>query len=90
MGRELSKRDGPGAVRIREDVEVRAVMSDGTVTPLQLVIDGVALRLRVERAWLGYSNGVRLRYWSVVSGRLRFTLCYRADDLTWMVEELNA
>lgn len=80
-----------GQTKVHEAVEVYALFAGGQVTPRAFRWSGRTYTVdQVDQRWAGRNGGVRLFYFAVTAGGNAYKLCFNAQELHWMLEEVYA
>ncbi|OPZ87894.1 MAG: hypothetical protein BWY76_00244 [bacterium ADurb.Bin429] len=80
-----------GQTRVHEGVDVYAVFANGQVAPRAFRWSGRTYTVdQVHQRWTGRNGEVRLFYFAVTAAGNAYKLCFNAQELYWMLEEVYA
>ncbi len=75
--------------KVHEAVDVYAVFAGGQVLPRAFRWSGRTYTVdHVHQHWAGRNGGVRLYYFAVTAAGNAYKLCFNAQELNWMLEEV--
>jgi hypothetical protein len=75
--------------RVHESVDVYAVFMHGQVVPRAFRWAGRTYQVDVvNQKWAGRNGSVRLYYFAVTAAGNAYKLCFNAQELDWMLEEV--
>ncbi|HEY3415897.1 MAG TPA: DUF6504 family protein [Armatimonadota bacterium] len=78
-----------GQTKVHELVEVFAAFARGQATPRAFRWSGRVYTVeQVNQRWTGRNGGMRLFYFAVTAGGNAYKLCFNAQELDWMLEEV--
>jgi hypothetical protein len=80
-----------GQTRVHEGVDVYVVFANGGVVPRAFRWSGRTYTVdQVHQRWSGRNGEVRLFYFAVSAAGNAYKLCFNAQELQWMLEEVYA
>ena len=80
-----------GQTKVHEAVEVYAVFAKGLVVPRAFRWSGRTYTVdQVQQRWAGHNGNVRLYYFAITCAGNAYKLCFNAQELHWMLEEVYA
>jgi hypothetical protein len=78
-----------GQTKVHEDVDVYAVFAKGLLVPRAFRWSGRTYTIeQVHQRWSGRNGGMRLHYFAVSAEGNAYKLCFNAQELLWMLEEV--
>lgn len=80
-----------GQTRVHEAVDVYAVFAQGQIVPRAFRWSGRTYTVeQVHQRWDGKHGAIRLHYFAVTAAGNAYKLCFNAQELTWLLEEVYA
>jgi len=80
-----------GQTRVHETVEVYAVFAKGQVVPRAFRWSGRTYTVdQVQQNWAGRNGTGRLHYFAITCAGNAYKLCFNAQELNWILEEVYA
>ncbi len=75
--------------RVHEAVDVYAVFAKGQIVPRAFRWSGRTYTVdQVHQRWAGRNGVARLHYFAVTAAGNAYKLCFNAQELSWMLEEV--